>query len=118
MKKEDSLAFFREAWSHGINFFDSAEGYLEGKGEETLGIAFKELGWERSDFVVVTKIYWGGVSQATGFFFVFQKMKEADQMIFPGRTQRRWIVEETYLGGHSKISQAVTAGLCGCHHGL
>ncbi|KAK5230149.1 hypothetical protein LTR72_001684 [Exophiala xenobiotica] len=60
VKKEDSLAFFREAWSHGINFFDSAEGYLEGKGEESLGVAFKELGWERSDFVVVTKIYWGG----------------------------------------------------------
>ncbi|KAK5349630.1 hypothetical protein LTS03_005537 [Exophiala xenobiotica] len=60
VKKEDTLAFFREAWSHGINLFDSAEGYLGGKGEESLGVAFKELGWERSDFVVVTKIYWGG----------------------------------------------------------
>lgn len=50
----------KEAWNHGINFFDSAEGYHGGKAETSLGIAFKELGCERSDIVICTKIYWGG----------------------------------------------------------
>lgn len=57
---ELALACFREAWKNGINFFDTAEGYHAGAAEETLGKAFQQLGWRRSDFVVCTKIYWGG----------------------------------------------------------
>lgn len=55
-----TLNCFREAWKNGINFFDTAEVYHAGAAETTLGIVFKELEWERSDFVVCTKLYWGG----------------------------------------------------------
>ena len=58
--KETTLECFREAWKHGINFFDTAEVYCSGQAELALGIVFKELEWERSDFVVCTKLYWGG----------------------------------------------------------
>jgi voltage-dependent potassium channel beta subunit len=49
-----------EAWEHGVNFFDNAEGYAEGNAEIVMGNAFKKLGWEHEDFVVSTKVFWGG----------------------------------------------------------
>lgn len=51
----------KEAWSNGINYFDTAEAYADGKGEKALGKAFKKLGWAREDFVISTKLFWGGV---------------------------------------------------------
>lgn len=44
----------------GVNFFDNAEVYANGKAEEIMGQAIKELGWKRSDLVVSTKVFWGG----------------------------------------------------------
>jgi aryl-alcohol dehydrogenase-like predicted oxidoreductase len=49
------------AWENGINYFDTAEAYADGKGEIALGKAIKTLGWKREDFVISTKIFWGGV---------------------------------------------------------
>ena len=43
----------------GVNFFDNAEGYAQGKSEEVMGAAFKALKWARLDYVVSTKFYWG-----------------------------------------------------------
>ncbi|KAL0376883.1 UNVERIFIED_CONTAM: putative voltage-gated potassium channel subunit beta [Sesamum calycinum] len=45
---------------NGVNFFDNAEVYANGRAEEIMGQAIKELGWKRSDIVVSTKIFWGG----------------------------------------------------------
>uniref|UniRef100_A0A0D6QYU3 NADP-dependent oxidoreductase domain-containing protein n=1 Tax=Araucaria cunninghamii TaxID=56994 RepID=A0A0D6QYU3_ARACU len=45
---------------HGVNFFDNAEVYADGKAEEIMGQAIRELGWKRSDVVISTKIYNGG----------------------------------------------------------
>lgn len=45
---------------YGVNFFDNAEVYANGKAEEIMGQAIKELGWKRSDVVISTKIFWGG----------------------------------------------------------
>ncbi|KAH7280062.1 hypothetical protein KP509_37G050900 [Ceratopteris richardii] len=44
----------------GVNFFDIAEVYANGKAEEIMGQAIKELNWKRSDVVISTKIFWGG----------------------------------------------------------
>lgn len=49
-----------EAWEHGVNFFDNAEGYAAGNAEIVMGNAFKKLGWKREEFVVSTKVFWGG----------------------------------------------------------
>jgi aryl-alcohol dehydrogenase-like predicted oxidoreductase len=51
-----------EAWKNGINFFDSAEVYADGKCEVAMGKAIKALKWKREDFVISTKLFWGGVS--------------------------------------------------------
>ncbi len=44
----------------GVNFFDNAEAYGDGKAEVVMGRVVRECGWKRSDVVVSTKIYWGG----------------------------------------------------------
>ncbi len=49
-----------EAWKHGVNFFDNAEAYAEGRSEIAMGKAIKRAGWKRSDVVISTKIFWGG----------------------------------------------------------
>ena len=47
------------AYKAGINFFDCAEAYAEGKSEEVMGQAIRKFGWKRNDLVISTKIYWG-----------------------------------------------------------
>ncbi|MFT7721290.1 MAG: aldo/keto reductase [Roseateles sp.] len=47
------------AFDAGINFFDNAEGYANGESEVVMGQAFKALGWNRLDYVVSSKFFWG-----------------------------------------------------------
>jgi len=47
------------AYEAGINFFDNAEVYANGKSEEVMGAALKQLGWRRGSYLVTTKFYWG-----------------------------------------------------------
>jgi len=49
----------KAAYDAGINFFDCAEGYAEGKSEIVMGQAIKKFGWKRNDLVISTKINWG-----------------------------------------------------------
>lgn len=48
------------AFENGINFFDTAEVYAEGRSELVLGNIIKRAGWKRSDLVIATKLFWGG----------------------------------------------------------
>lgn len=45
----------------GINFIDTAEAYGKNNGdaEVMLGRSLKELGWDRSSYVLSTKLFWG-----------------------------------------------------------
>ena len=43
----------------GVNFFDNAEAYSAGESERVMGAAFRELGWQRHEYVVSTKLFWG-----------------------------------------------------------
>ncbi|RLN96181.1 hypothetical protein BBJ28_00027197 [Nothophytophthora sp. Chile5] len=51
------------AFDHGVNFFDTAESYGNGKAESMLGGAIKkgieEGAWSREDLVITTKIFLG-----------------------------------------------------------
>lgn len=53
---KEQLAVAKEA---GVNFFDNAEVYANGKSEEIMGKAISELGWKRHEYVISTKLYWG-----------------------------------------------------------
>jgi voltage-dependent potassium channel beta subunit len=48
------------AYEAGINFFDNAEGYEQGRSELVMGQAIEELGWSRDSFIVSSKVFWGG----------------------------------------------------------
>lgn len=48
------------AWEHGVNFFDNAEVYASGNAEIVMGNVLKKLGWPRDEYVVSTKVFWGG----------------------------------------------------------
>jgi voltage-dependent potassium channel beta subunit len=47
------------AFENGINMFDTAEAYSEGKSEIVIGKVIRELGLRRTDLVISTKIFWG-----------------------------------------------------------
>ena len=44
------------AWDHGINMFDTAEGYASGQCEVEMGEALKELHWPRDEVILATKV--------------------------------------------------------------
>ncbi|TKB99983.1 potassium channel beta subunit family protein [Pedobacter cryotolerans] len=47
------------AYDAGVNFFDNAEGYAEGKSEMVMGKILKAQKWERDTFVVSSKVFFG-----------------------------------------------------------
>jgi len=50
----------RAAFENGVNYFDTAEVYADGRSEIEMGQVIKRCGWKRSDLVISTKIFWGG----------------------------------------------------------
>jgi len=58
----DDVAYecMKAAWEAGVNFFDNAEVYADGEAEVVMGKVLQRLGLDRSDYVVSTKIFWGG----------------------------------------------------------
>ena len=48
------------AFDGGVNFFDNAEAYAAGKAEIVMGNILKEKGWAREEFVVSSKVFFGG----------------------------------------------------------
>ena len=47
------------AYDNGVNFFDNAEVYANGKSEEVMGKILKKMGWDRDTYVVSSKVYFG-----------------------------------------------------------
>lgn len=47
------------AYDNGINFFDNAEIYARGKSEEVMGSILKAKNWERSSYIISSKVYFG-----------------------------------------------------------
>jgi voltage-dependent potassium channel beta subunit len=47
------------AFDAGVNFFDNAEVYAGGESERLMGRVAKDLGWDRRDYVISTKLFWG-----------------------------------------------------------
>ncbi|KAJ8655902.1 hypothetical protein O0I10_008342 [Lichtheimia ornata] len=57
MDIEESLDLIKKAYDAGINFFDTANVYSNGKSEEILGKAIKQFNMPRDRIVVATKVY-------------------------------------------------------------
>lgn len=55
----ESVRLMDEAYGLGINFFDNAETYADGRAEEAMGRALAELKWPRETFLVSSKVFYG-----------------------------------------------------------
>src|SRR6188474_1126909 len=55
-QKEEAFAVIDKAYNLGINFFDTANAYSEGRAEQILGEALRK--YRRSSYVLATKVYW------------------------------------------------------------
>jgi aryl-alcohol dehydrogenase-like predicted oxidoreductase len=58
-QNNEHIDLYKACFDAGINFFDTAEFYTNGKAEETLGISLKKYNIPRDEIVVSTKIYLG-----------------------------------------------------------
>lgn len=47
------------AFDRGVNFFDNAEVYANGKSEELMGEVFRQIGLTRNEYILTTKFFWG-----------------------------------------------------------
>ncbi len=47
------------AYDNGINFYDNAEIYALGESEKMMGRVLKAKNWERSSYVISSKVFWG-----------------------------------------------------------
>lgn len=59
MSDKDGEKFLSIAYESGVNFFDSAESYNDGQSELALGRLLKKLKWDRSSYLVSSKVYFG-----------------------------------------------------------
>ena len=50
------------AWDHGINFFDNAEGYANGRAEQVMGDVIADLRLPRDGFCVSSKVFFGSAA--------------------------------------------------------
>jgi len=60
MNEDLALDCMQAAVDAGCNFFDNAEIYAKGQAELIMGKVLKRSGWARKDYVVSTKLFWGG----------------------------------------------------------
>ena len=58
--RETASALMTAAFDGGVNFFDNAEAYADGEAEVVMGKILKKKGWPRSEFIVSSKVFWGG----------------------------------------------------------
>lgn len=59
MKNKTAEDCMKLAYDNGINLFDNAEGYADGKSEEVMGNILKKFKWSRSSYLVSSKVYFG-----------------------------------------------------------
>ncbi len=64
VEEDNSYEIMTTALKHGVNFFDNAETYGDGKSEISMGKIlqrwFSENLCRRSDLVISTKLFWSG----------------------------------------------------------
>lgn len=114
----DSVAeeCMKAAYDAGVNFFDNAEAYASGKSETVMGNILKKMGWERSTYVVSSKVFWGGklpnqsgLSRKHVFEACHKALKRLQvdylDLYFCHRPDRNTPVEETVRAMHDLIAQ-------------
>lgn len=117
---EDKVAgeLMEIAYESGVNFFDNAEGYAGGKAETVMGNILKSKNWDRSSYIVSTKIYFGaeekkpnmtGLSKKHIFEGTHNSLKRLQldyvDLLFCHRPDANTPIEETVWAMHQLIQQ-------------
>jgi voltage-dependent potassium channel beta subunit len=108
------------AYDHGVNFFDNAEVYALGESEKMMGRVLKKKKWDRTSYVVSSKVFWGWRSKEnkpnqTGLSrkHIVEACHEALQrmqldyldLFFCHRPDKKTPIEETVWSMHQLIQQ-------------
>lgn len=104
------------AYDSGINFFDNAESYASGKSEIVMGNILKKMGWDRTTYIISSKVFWGGkLPNQTGLSrkHVFEACHNALRRLqvdyldlyFCHRPDRNTPIEETVRAMHDLVQQ-------------
>ena len=57
--RETAGALMTAAYDAGVNFFDNAESYAQGRAEIVMGEILQAKGWPRDAFVLSSKVFFG-----------------------------------------------------------
>ena len=57
LQQDETTGIIERALKAGVNFLDTADVYSEGRSEQLVGQALRDLGIKRSDVVIATKVY-------------------------------------------------------------
>ena len=60
LKEKSALSCMEMAYNNGVNFFDNAEAYANGKSEILMGKILKKTKWPRDSYIISSKAFWGG----------------------------------------------------------
>lgn len=106
------------AYEGGVNFFDNAEGYAGGKSEIVMGKILKKKNWDRSSYIVSSKIYFGaeekkpnmiGLSKKHLFEGTHNALKRLQldhlDLLYCHRPDQETPIEETVWAMHQLIQQ-------------
>ena len=118
LKDDEAEALIVKAYENGINFFDSAEAYNDGQSELALGRLLKKLKWDRSSYLVSSKVYFGaggtkpnqtGLSRKHIFECCHDAMKRMQvdylDLYFCHRPDKNTPIEETVWAMNHLIQQ-------------
>jgi len=118
LNDEDAEKLMVEAYESGINFFDSAEAYNKGQSELALGRLLNKLNWERSSYLVSSKVFFGeggtkpnqtGLSRKHVFECCHSAMKRMQvdylDLYFCHRPDKNTPIEETVWAMNHLIQQ-------------
>jgi len=106
------------AFDQGVNFFDNAETYAHGKSEIVMGSILKKMNWDRSAYLVSSKVFFGdggtkpnqtGLSRKHVFEACHAALKRLQvdylDLYFCHRPDKKTPIEETVWAMNQLIQQ-------------
>jgi len=106
------------AYEGGVNFFDNAEIYARGKSEIVMGSILKKMNWDRSSYLVSSKVFFGlgdtkpnqrGLSRkhiAEGCHGALKRLQvDYIDLFFCHRPDKNTPIEETVWAMHNLVLQ-------------
>lgn len=94
LKEDEGLPLLKDAYDRGLNTWDTANVYSNGKSEEIIGKALKKYNIPRDKVVILSKCY-GYVGDEPGVRTVMYGQKISEHQDYVNRGGMAWIVLAT-----------------------